>query len=202
MSRKRRSQSGRFREWLPLVVAIGGLFIAIISLFFQNVRLENRIEILEFENRILRDTKDRLFGFLSQQVMEGQVPIDQIISPFPLKEPGTKVDHLEILLPKNDSEVSAQFYVEGVTPDPEVNLWVIIHPTAVATYQVQPKVEVWKDCTWRTKVFMEKTEGINIGEPFEIMTVANPKVKLKEGDILSGWPEAEWKSQIIKLTRK
>lgn len=145
---------------------------------------------------------DKLLENIGERIMEGQVLICQVISPFPPKPPGEKVEHLEIRLPAKGSEVSGQFYVEGLVPDPKADLFVIFHSIDSANYQVQPKVTVCEHNIWRVKISMEKTVGINVGSPFEIMAVANPKVKLREGDILSEWPEAQWKSQVIEVTRK
>jgi hypothetical protein len=41
-----------------------------------------------------------------------------------------------------------------------------------------------------------------VGKYFEIIAVANPKAALKEGDVLSQWPEAQLRSQVIEVTRK
>lgn len=199
MARKRSFQSLLRIEVVAIIVV---LLLVIIGLYFENVSLKNKIEVLELEVRWISDIKDKLLQFVQQQIMEGQVPIDQIISPFPLGPPGEKIENLEIRFPRDGSEVSAQFYVEGVTPDTTGNLWVIIHPIATAIYQVQPKVTVWRDGTWRVKIPIDKTGGISAGKPFEIMAVVNPTVPLKEGDVLTGWPEAQWRSQVVEVIKK
>lgn len=185
------------------------LLLAIIRLYFQNTSLKHKIEILKLELRItreltdiLKETRHRYFDLLSNQVMEEEVPICQIISPLPPKPPGKKVERLEIRLPAQGLKVSAPFYVEGLLPDPGASLFVIFHSIASADYQIQPKVTVCEDNIWRVRISLKEMVGISVGSVFEIMAVANPKVELKEGDALSGWPEAQWRSQVIEVIRK
>ena len=184
------------------ITVIATLSIAILSLFFEDLRLKKRNDLLETENRSLRDTRDKLFQYMLSEIMEGDVPIDQILSPFPLIPPGKRVDTLEIILPENGSKVSPQSYVEGVIPDYKAKLWVIVHPLTAPTYQVQPKGTVWEDGTWRVRISLRKIKGGHLGKSFEMMAVGDPKVPVKEDDIFSNWPEGQWKSKVIEVFRK
>ncbi len=78
----------------------------------------------------------------------------------------------------------------------------VVHPMEVSEYWVQPPVTVKKDGTWRVMIYIGRPGTIDVGKQFEIMAVANPKVKLNEGDKLRGWPEAQWKSEVIFVTRQ
>lgn len=109
---------------------------------------------------------------------------------------------LHIIEPKNEDLVPEQPYVKGTVVDPNTKVWVIIHPMEVSDYWVQQRVNVKEDGTWRVQVHIGKPGFIDVGKQFEIMAVANPKVKLKEGDVLDEWPEAEGNSQLIVVTRK
>lgn len=109
---------------------------------------------------------------------------------------------LRITAPPDKSEVPERPFVEGTVADPKAKVWVIVHPMAVSDYWVQPSVAVKEDGTWKVKIYIGRPGSIDVGEQFEIMAVANPKVKLKEGDVLSGWPEAQGKSEVIEVTRK
>lgn len=83
-----------------------------------------------------------------------------------------------------------------------MKVWVVIHPMEASDYWVQPSLTVKNDGTWKVMIYVGRPGRIDVGKQFEVMAVANPKVNLKEGDVLSGWPEAEWKSEVIELIRK
>ena len=116
-----------------------------------------------------------------------------------LKEPRAI---LRIIAPLDKAEVPERPLVEGTVSDPNAKVWVIVHPMTVSDYWVQPSVAVKEDGTWKVMIYTGRPGSIDVGKQFEIMAVANPKVKLSDGDILSGWPEAQWKSQVIELIRK
>jgi hypothetical protein len=77
-----------------------------------------------------------------------------------------------------------------------------VHPMAVADYWVQQQITVRGDGTWRVIIHIGRPGTIDVGKYFEIMAVANPKIKLKEGNILKEWPAAQAKSQVIEVIRK
>lgn len=108
---------------------------------------------------------------------------------------------LRITEPKDGNLVSWRTDVKGTVADPNAEVWVIVHPRELSDRWVQPSVTVDEDGTWEVIAFIGK-EGKNVGKEFEIMAVANPKEKLKEADKFTGWPEAQWKSQVIKVIRK
>ncbi|MBI3195302.1 MAG: hypothetical protein HYZ34_12680 [Ignavibacteriae bacterium] len=114
---------------------------------------------------------------------------------------GTKVG-IRITEPSDQSQVPNRPEIKGTVSDPSAKVWVVVHPTEVSDYYVQPGVTARDDGTWKTTIYIGRPGGIDVGKHFEVMAFANPTIRLKEGDILSGWPEAQWKSQVIEITRK
>ena len=119
-----------------------------------------------------------------------------------LKELEAPKAKLRITAPSDGAQVLERPFVKGTVADPKAKVWVIVHPMDVSDYWVQPSLTPKKDGTWKVKIYIGRPGKIDVRKEFEIMAVANPKVKLGEGDILSGWPEAQWKSQVIEVTRK
>lgn len=106
-----------------------------------------------------------------------------------------------IKTPPNNSKVPERPFVEGTVVDSS-NVWVIVHPMETSDYWVQPKVSIKKDGMWKVNVYIGRTGTIDVEKHFEIMAVADPQSKLQEGDVLSDWPDAELKSQIIEVIRR
>jgi hypothetical protein len=118
-----------------------------------------------------------------------------------LKELEGPKEFLRITAPPDKAQIIERPFVEGTVADSRAKVWVIVHPMAVSDYWVQPSVNVRENGTWKVQVYIGKGP-IGIGEQFEIMAVANPKVELEEGNVLGGWPEAQWRSQVIEVTRR
>lgn len=109
---------------------------------------------------------------------------------------------ISITEPTEGAAVPRRPFVKGTVSDPNAKVWVIVHPMATGNYWVQPSLTPKKDGTWKVMIYIGRPGADDVGKHFEIMAIANPKVKLKEGDVLSGWPDAQWKTQVIELTRK
>ncbi len=110
--------------------------------------------------------------------------------------------NLHITAPPDKVQVPERPFVEGTVADPNAKVWVIVHPMEVSDYWVQPSITVKRDGTWKVKIYIGRPGRIDVGKQFEIMAIANPKVRLKEGSILKEWPESQWKSQVIEVIRK
>ena len=119
-----------------------------------------------------------------------------------LKELEAPKVELSIVEPKDGTKVPERPYIKGIVADPNAEVWVIVHPMEVADYWVQPRVSVRRDGTWKVNIYIGRPGRIDVGKHFEIRAVANPKAKLSRGDILRGWPEAKWSSEVIEVTRK
>jgi hypothetical protein len=50
--------------------------------------------------------------------------------------------------------------------------------------------------------YVGRPGNVDVGKQFEIMAIANPKRPLKEGELLSFWPDAESRSEPVKVTRR
>lgn len=113
-----------------------------------------------------------------------------------------KQSNLRITEPPDNTPVPERPFVKGTVADPNAEVWVIVHPMEVSDYWVQPGVTVKEDGTWKVKIYVGRPGTVDAGKHFEIMAVANPELELKEGDVLSGWPKALWKSQVIEVIRR
>ncbi len=109
---------------------------------------------------------------------------------------------IAIAKPCNDARVGWRTIVKGKVSDPKATVQVIIHPLEVNDHWVQPKIDVSSDGTWQVLAYFGRDGSIDAGKPYEVMAVVNPKTPLKEADVLPDWPEAEAKSDIIRVSRK
>lgn len=108
---------------------------------------------------------------------------------------------IHITAPKDNEQVAELPMVEGMVSSSTAKVWVIVHPMEVSDYWVQPPVTVREGGKWKVQIHIGRPGAVDVGKHFEILAVANPKNSLKEG-VLKEWPEAEWKSQVIEVTRK
>ncbi len=118
------------------------------------------------------------------------------------KELEEQKDEILIKEPKDGNLVDYRHYVEGTVADPDVEVWVIVHPMEVSDYWVQPRLKPKEDGTWKVCAFFGSGPDKDSGKLFEIMAVANPDEKLSEGMVLDYWPDAQWQSQIVEVTRR
>ena len=117
-----------------------------------------------------------------------------------LSQLGATEASLSISAPEDNAHVPARPWIEGRVSDPTAEIIVVVHPMEVADYYVQPGITVKEDGTWKFKAYVGRP-GRDIGKHFEVMVFANPETQLTEGSVLSGWPKAEWKSQVIEVVR-
>lgn len=109
---------------------------------------------------------------------------------------------LRIIEPPDGAKVPERPFVKGTVADPNAEVWVIVHPMDGSDYWVQPRPTVKEDGTWKVKIYIGRPGAVDVDKHFEIMAVANPGEDLNEGDVLNGWPKAQWKSQIVEVIRK
>lgn len=109
---------------------------------------------------------------------------------------------LSIIEPRNGDKVPERPYISGRVADPNLEVWVIVHPMEVSDYWVQPRVTVRGDGSWKVSIYIGRPGNIDVGKRFEIMAIANPKSKLNEGMVIRGWPDAKWRSEVIEVIRK
>jgi hypothetical protein len=108
---------------------------------------------------------------------------------------------LDISVPVS-GEVGWRPDVEGRVTDPKAEVWVVVHPVGLSSYWIQSPVTVRKDGKWQVSVYIGRAGDIDIGKKFEIMAIAYPRKMLTEGQVLSEWPKAKWRSDIIIVVRK
>lgn len=83
------------------------------------------------------------------------------------------------------------------------DVWVIVNPTRTSgEYWVQPKAHLTAKKEWTAQAYIGRPGDSDIGKTFRIRAVVNPKIPLKEGDVLNAWPAAFGQSQIIEVIRK
>jgi len=109
---------------------------------------------------------------------------------------------LRIKVPVQDERVPERPFVEGTVSDVGATVWVIVHPMEVSDYWVQPAVSVMESSTWKVKIYVGRPGAQDKGQHFEIRAVANPKVRLREGQVLDAWPEAPSESQVVEVVRQ
>lgn len=176
----------------------GWILLTVASIIFISTTVIKEIETNRREERLHQQTdeiREKLFSLLATRVMEGP----KEVFPTPTPKP---TEQIQIISPQNSSQVSARTYIEGWVSEPHAKVWLVIHPMEVSSYWVQPTITVRRGGNWKVMAYLGRSGNIDVGKQFEIMAVANPKVSLKEGDVLGGWPEAQWSSQVIEVTRK
>lgn len=119
-----------------------------------------------------------------------------------LREFGTSPITLHISVPPDGAHVPELPFVEGTVSDRQARVWVIVHPMQQADFWVQQKATVRENRTWRLQIHIGRPGSVDVGQHFEIMAIANPKIDLTEGDIKHDWPESQGKSQVIEVIRK
>jgi len=108
---------------------------------------------------------------------------------------------ITISAPRQGSQVPRRPKIEGWVQDPKVPVWVIVHPIAASGYWVQPPASVGTKGNWQAGVYIGQSGTEDIGQLFEICAVACSDDELSEGMVLSHWPSAKWRSQIIEVVR-
>ncbi len=109
---------------------------------------------------------------------------------------------LRISSPADGTEVPERPFIEGAVTDQGATIRVIVHPMEVSEYWVQPAVGVKEDGKWKVMIYIGRPGTVDVGKRFEVMAVANPRIKLSEGTVLTEWPQAKAKSQIVELIRR
>ena len=117
------------------------------------------------------------------------------------KKPKAAKQSFCVTKPANGEKVPQRFTVEGKGAKAGARVWVVILPTHTSTYWVQPAVTVNKDGSWSVEAYFGR-EGMDMGAPYSVRAVMNPKNDLNEGMQLSGWPEAEAITDAVSVTRQ
>ena len=108
---------------------------------------------------------------------------------------------LTITMPENGARVPHRPVVEGRVHDPKADICVVIHPIGNRRYWVQPAVNVTRAGRWKVQVFVGSAGDADVDASFEVRAFANPTLRLKEGETLESWPQAQWSSDIVEVRR-
>lgn len=173
---------------LGWVLLIGGTFIFILSTVVKEIKTKE-------EEERLRQKTEQILEVVAGLVMEAPKEVSPVLTE------GAS-GGLQIKKPLDGAKVFQRPYIEGAVSNPRAKVWVVVHPMEVSAYWVQPTITVRKDGTWKVMAYLGRSGVIDVGKQFEIMTVADAKEALMEGMVLSGWPAAQWRSQVIVVTRK
>jgi hypothetical protein len=177
------------------------MFLLITILSVANAQMvtktDSRVMLIELGNMLTKipETKKDC------QVLLGQIKSWQKNKLDSLNELEKLKEMLRITAPSNSAQVPWRPAVEGTVADQSAKVWVIVHPMEISDYWVQPSVTIKEDGTWKITIYIGNPGTNDVGKQFEIMAIANPKTSLNEGDKLGGWPEAQWKSQVVEVTR-
>jgi|GEM_PF-5161873 len=110
-------------------------------------------------------------------------------------------DMVVLISPGDGAMVPERPLLEGKVSDPNAEVWVIIHPMEVSDYWVQPRISVRGDGMWTVQVYVGRPGTLDVGKRFEIMACANLSQPVSEGTVLSWWPDAQWRSEVIQVLR-
>jgi hypothetical protein len=109
---------------------------------------------------------------------------------------------LDINQPQDGNQVIWRLDISGSGATTEDTVWLIVHPMETGAYWVQSPISPRKDGTWRVQAYIGRGVNLDVGKRFELMSVANPVVPLRQGLVLDQWPEAEARSNVIAVIRK
>src|SRR5258707_766688 len=118
--------------------------------------------------------------------------------PTPSPDPNRKI---LITAPCNDAKVAPRLFVEGVAVDSNAHVRVIVHPMETSDYSVQPDVTVREGGRWKVLCYFGEPGPQHSGRHYEVLAFVDPNETLKYGQLLSGWPSAQSKSQMVEVVR-
>ena len=113
-----------------------------------------------------------------------------------------QVLELEITAPADGAAVPRRPRVIGTSSRPDATVWIIVRPTELEEFYVQPEVSIEQNGNWSVSIYIGRAGQLDVGKQFEVMAVANPVETLQEGQLLGDWPEAEARSEVITATRR
>jgi hypothetical protein len=103
--------------------------------------------------------------------------------------------------PKDGTTVSEITAVSGTVSDPQADVFLVVHPTATGDYWVQQSPTIGDDGKWGTSVHIgQGSQGV--GEVFEIRAFVGPNQNLTRGQVLTDWPSAKARSNVVRVTRQ
>jgi hypothetical protein len=148
---------------------------------------------LDAGKRRVRELLDALYSQTGQIAMT--------TPPRPTLLPDSPVtDKVRVVSPANNAVVGAVEAIEGTAPEGD-NVWIVIHPVDTSSYWVQPRPSVGNG-KWQATTYLGRTESVDAGKKFEVRAILDPRIDLKEGQVLGSWPEAKAVSMPVILQRR
>lgn len=78
----------------------------------------------------------------------------------------------------------------------------VVHPLESSDYYVQPAVSIFEGGRrFKVMAFFGENGRAHLGKRFEVMVLQRPKRPLREGQLLSYWPEADLRSEVVEVVR-
>lgn len=104
--------------------------------------------------------------------------------------------------PQNNVSVIQKQIVKGTVSDPQLIVYVLVHPIMTNQWWVQNIPAVDSEGRWQTLCYFgTKTEGI--GEQFEVIAVAGRSARMfRTGETMEIIPKSLLRSQIITVRRE
>jgi hypothetical protein len=105
--------------------------------------------------------------------------------------------------PCDGARVAQRAFVEGTAADANAEVIVIIHPMETSDFWIQPQVTMREGGKWRVLCYFGEPGQQHSGKPYEVMAILSlSKGQYQEGQLLSGWPESNSKSQVVEVVRE
>ncbi|MEQ1758249.1 MAG: hypothetical protein ABL986_08025 [Vicinamibacterales bacterium] len=109
---------------------------------------------------------------------------------------------VSLLTPADGATVVHLQRLTGQVSDPEARVWLVIRPLeAPQEFWAQPPATVRNTGFWTATVYFGRSPQLDSGKHFEVRAFINPSKPLKPG-LVSGWPDAEARSEVIELIRR
>ena len=121
---------------------------------------------------------------------------------FVITEATAREVSVSITSPSHGASMPERPTIEGKVADPQLHVWVVVHPMDLSDYWVQPPVTVRSDGSWKVSIYIGRPGAVDVGKRFEVRAFVGTRPELREGAVLHDWPEAEARSDVLELVRK
>jgi hypothetical protein len=108
---------------------------------------------------------------------------------------------IQITWPASGAKALWNFVIHGAVRRPKAAVWIVVNPYRVGQFWVQPPAVVRGNGAWTCEIFIGISGNFNQGIEFDIHAIANPRLQLERGMILSHLPEAEAVSPTVRVVR-
>jgi hypothetical protein len=121
--------------------------------------------------------------------------------PSSYKDPvAPETDDVTITFPETGAGVPPILALRGTVSNESADIWVVVHPIQTGAYWVQPRV-TRTGGEWTSVVFFGRQDSRDAGKLFDVRVFVGPRMELREGQILSEWPDAAGSSRAVLVRR-